>query len=397
MKQLPFLAVLVVFSIVGLLSGCGGGSGGGNRPVVLNGVFKDSSVQGLSYSSGNQKGVTGPKGEFKYEENGNIAFSVGAVPLGIAKAKNVMTPKDLVVDGEVDTPEVLNRVRFLMMLDKDNKPDNGIQISPSVQQKAKSWAAIDFKDAFPSEKAFNMVTEASVADRITHAFPSVEDAKTHFTRTLDIIKSTERCVDAGAFSGTFSGTEQGNIVFILDPATGGIKGSFFNTAQSGNHIPVAINEETVIDYETQSRSFTSLSTTGLRFTGSLKAGNNALQGTWVDKNDNTKKGTFSAQRIVTQSGANFRYNATYQGNTSNDMGAVVLDKTGNRISGKMFNVKAATTLDITGGVSNEQFVNTKLSDGGAVTGFITESGLSGTIKEKSGNTDAFTGTGCKLN
>jgi len=397
MKQLSFLAAVVAFSTVGFLSGCGGGSGGGNRPVVLKGVFKDSSVTGLSYVSGSQKNITGANGEFSYEENGNINFSVGGVNLGTAKAKNVMTPKDLVVDGEVDTPEVLNRVRFLMMLDKDNKPDNGIQISPRVQQKAKSWGTIDFKDAFPSEKAFNMVTEASVADGLTHAFPSVEDAKTHFSRTLDIIKSTERCVDAGAFTGTYSGSEQGNIVFILDPATGDIKGSLFNTAQSENNIPVAINKETPIDYETQSRDFISLSTSGLRFTGALKSGNNALQGTWVDNNDNTKKGTFSAQRIAGDSGANFRYNAIYQGNTSNDLGVLAMDVVANRVTGKMFNVKTATTLDITGSIANEQFANTKLSDGGALTGFITESALSGTIKEKSGNTDAFTGSGCKLN
>ncbi len=397
MKQLSFLAALAAFSTAGLLTGCGGGSGGGNRPVVLNGVFKDSSVAGLSYVSGSQKNITGTNGEFKYEENGNITFSVGGVNLGTAKAKNVMTPKDLVVDGEVDTPEVLNKVRFLMMLDKDNKPDNGIQISPRVQQKAKSWGVLDFKNAFPSEKAFNMVTEASVADGVTHAFPSVEDAKTHFTRTLDIIKSSERCVDAGAFAGTYSGSEQGNIVFILDPATGDIKGSLFNTAQSGNHVPVVVNKEMAIDYETQSRNFISLSTSGLRFTGALKAGNNALQGTWVDKDDSTKKGTFAAQRIAAKSGANFRYNATYRGNNSNDLGAVTMDVVGNNISGKMFNVKTATTLDITGSVSREQLVNTKLSDGGAVTGFITEATLDGTIKEKSGNTDSFTGTGCKLN
>lgn len=397
MKQLSFVATFVAFSTIGLLSGCGGGSGNGNRPVVLNGVFKDSSVSGLSYLSGNQKGVTGQNGEFKYEENGNITFSIGGVNLGTTKAKNVMTPKDLVVDGEVDTPEVLNKVRFLMMLDKDNKPENGIQISPRVQQKAKSWEAIDFKNGFPSEKAFNMVTEASVADGLTHAFPSVEDAKTHFTHTLDVIKSTERCVDAGVFTGSYSGTEQGNIVFILDPVTGDIKGSLFNTAQSGNHIPVAINKETPINYETQSRDFISLSTSGLRFTGALKAGNNAVQGSWVDKDDTTKKGTFAAQRIAGNSGANFRYTALYQGNSNNDLGAVMIDAVGNHISGKMFNVKTATTLDISGGIANEQFANTKLSDGGAVTGFITESSLNGTIREKSGTTDSFSGTGCKLN
>lgn len=400
MNKLYFSVLAIAISV----AGCGGGSTA-SGPIVFNGVFKDSNVSGLSYVSGGQKNVTGRNGEFKYEENSNVTFSVGGVNLGTAKAKNVMTPKDLVADGEIDTPEVLNRVRFLMMLDKDNNPDNGIEISPKVQQKAESWEVVDFSnDKFNktdpvTEKnlVLEMSKDAIREDNGEHNLPTTTEAKTHFTRTLEIINSTERCVDAGAFTGTYSGTEQGNIAFILDPATGDIKGSHFNTAQTENHVPIAINMETAIDYETQKREFISLSTSGIRFTGELRAGGNALEGSWVDKDDSTKKGTFAAKRIAGNSGANFRYNALYEGLNTNALGVLTMDVVGNNITGKLFNVETTTELDITGSKANEQFNNTKLSDGGAVIGFINESSLSGTIKENSNSTNSFTGSGCKLN
>ena len=400
MNKLYFSVLALAISV----AGCGGGSGS-KSPKVFSGVFKDSNVQGLSFVSGGQKNVTGKNGVFKYEEGSNITFSVGGVNLGTAKAKAVMTPKDLVAGSDVDTDEVINRVRLLMMLDKDNNPDNGIEISKQVQAKAKSWTALDFSNekfnktdpATEKNLVAEMSKDAIRADNGQHDLPTSDEAKTHFTRTLEIIKSTERCVDAGAFIGTYSGTEQGNIAFILDPATGDIKGSLFNKAESGNHLPVAIEKQTAIDYETTNRDFISLSTSGIRFSGVLRAGNNALQGTWVDKDDSNKKGTFAAQRIAGNSGANFRYNALYQGLNNNDLGILAIDVANNRITGKIFNVESAKALDITGSVVNGQFKNTKLSDGGAVIGFINESSLSGTIQESANNTNSFTGNGCKLN
>ena len=87
----------------------------------------------------------------------------------------------------------------------------------------------------------------------------------------------------------------------------------------------------------------------------------------------------------------------YQGLNNNDLGILAIDVANNRITGKIFNVESAKALDITGSVVNGQFKNTKLSDGGAVIGFINESSLSGTIQESANNTNSFTGNGCKLN
>ena len=398
-KHITFISLLTLG-----LTACGGG-GGGSGPKIYSGVFKDSNVQGLSYVSGGQNGVTGKNGEFKYEEAGNVTFSVGGVSLGSAKAKNVMTPKDLVVGAKFDTPEVLNRVRFLMMLDKDSNPANGIEISTELQKEAKSWVALDFsKDKFnktdpKTEKNLvaGMSKDAVRADSGDHDLPSTPEAKTHFENTLSVIKSTERCSDAGAFTGTYDGSESGNIVFILDPSTGDIKGSLFNTDKSGNHIPAEIKKEAAIDYDKQERSFVSLSTSGIKLSGKL-TGNNVLEGSWVNKDDNKKKGTFIAKRIGGNGGAKYRYNALYEGLSDNNKGALAIDvDSKNKITGKAYNVKSNKALDVTGKISSDLFENVKLSDGGAITGFISKTSLSGTLKEKSGGANSFTGNGCKLN
>ena len=318
--------------------------------------------------------------------------------LGSAKAKNVMTPKDLVKNGKVDTPEVLNRVRFLMMLDKDNNPANGIEISSKVQQKAKSWSTISFaKDKFPSEKAGDYKTEASVEDAKVHKFPTSDEAKTHFSSTLETIKTTKRCSDAGAFTGTYNGSESGNIALILDPSTGDIKGTLFNTDKSGNFVPSLINKTTAINYDIQSRKFVSLSESGIKLSGTL-TGSNVLEGTWANKDDSKKKGTFIAKRIGGNGGAAYRYNAIFKGNSDNDLGVLAIDKdSSNKLTGKTYDVKTGKEANITGKENSGQFSNVKISDGGKITGFINKTSLSGTILEKSNATNSFTGNGCKLN
>ncbi len=389
---------LAIISLLALgVTACGGG-GGGSKVKVYSGVFKDSNVQGLHYASGGQEGTTGKNGEFKYEENSDVSFSVGGVNLGSAKAKNVMTPKDLVKNGKVDTPEVLNRVRFLMMLDKDNNPANGIEISKKVQQKAKSWGAINFKSVpFPTSKAFDMAIDATAADGEAHKFPTSDEAKTHFTSTLETIKTTERCSDAGAFTGTYNGSESGNIALILDPSTGDIKGTLFNTDKSGNFVPSLISKTTSINYDTQSRKFVSLSASGIKLSGQL-TGSNVLEGTWVNKDDSKKKGTFIAKRTGGNGGASYRYNAIFKGNSDNDLGVLAIDKdSSNRLTGKTYDVKTGKEANITGKESSAQFSNAKTDDGSKISGFISKTSLSGTILEKSGATSSFTGNGCKLN
>ena len=62
------LAALILSSTLG--AACGGGS-----VTPLRGVFIDSSVSGIGYSTPTQKGVTNSLGEFKYFEEEQVTFN----------------------------------------------------------------------------------------------------------------------------------------------------------------------------------------------------------------------------------------------------------------------------------------------------------------------------------
>ncbi len=380
---------LLVISLLGLgLTACGGSSGGG--PKVYSGVFKDSNVQGMQYSSGGQNGVTGKNGEFKFEEKSNVKFSIGGVTLGSAKAKNVMTPMDLVKNGKADTVEVINRVRFLMMLDKDADPENGIEIDKRVLEVAKKeWGTVDFGKGFPTNKEYKMSNNAVKADGGDHYFPEPADAKAHFDRTLAGIKATKRCFDSGAFVGTFSGTEKGNIALMLDPTTDGkVIGSLFIKDAA-----VEITSETAINYDATSRKFVSKGLEGKKFTGTLKSGN-VLEGTWVDVADAKKKGDFKAERMGGDSGATYRYTAVYQGKNTPTRGIIALDiYSNNSIKGKSFDVSTNKTLSLSGKLENDDLRDVKLENGDELKGYVDVDKITASIK---GKTLQFDASRCKL-
>lgn len=111
--------ILTLCGICLFMTACGGGGGGTTAATVTvkTGVFIDGPVEGLAYESGSQKGLTDAAGTFRYEEGQPVTFSVGGVVLGQASAKAEMTPLDLAPSGaNGDTPEVVNRVKFLMAL-----------------------------------------------------------------------------------------------------------------------------------------------------------------------------------------------------------------------------------------------------------------------------------------
>ena len=380
----------VVISLLGFgLTACGGGGGGGG-PKVYSGVFKDSNVQGMQFVSGGQKNITGKNGEFKYEAGSTVKFSVGGVTLGTAKAKNVMTPMDLVSKGKADSLEVVNRVRFLMMLDKDADPVNGIEIDKRVLEVAKKeWGSVNFGKGFPSDKEYRMSNQAVRADNGDHYFPTSDQAKSHFNKTLSGIKATKRCFDSGAFVGSFTGSEKGNIALMLDPTTDGkVIGSLFKAGT-----PVEIISKTAIDYDTTSRKFVSEGLEGKKFSGSLKAGN-ILEGTWVDINDAKKKGEFKAERLGGESGATYRYTAVYEGKNTTNKGIIALDLySDNTIKGKSFDVSSNKTLTFNGKIKDSDLENVKFSNGDILKGYTDADVITASIK---GKTQQFDASRCKL-
>ncbi|WP_455222936.1 hypothetical protein [Kaarinaea lacus] len=148
---------LLIFAF--FLVACGGGGDGGDPnpnntpntptpdPDVLTGVFVDSPVSGANYSTETQSGMTNSAGEYNYVAGESVTFSIGGIVLGTATAGPVVTPL-MLVDGAVDAtdPRVTNIVRFLMTLDSDGNPENGIEIT-AVAHNAAAGMSLDFSSA----------------------------------------------------------------------------------------------------------------------------------------------------------------------------------------------------------------------------------------------------------
>lgn len=176
--------------------------------TTAQGVFYYSLVQGLGFSSGSQSGVTDADGQFTYEivdeTVQGVTFSVGAVTLGhIEQAKPLVTPSDFAPQADVTSPEVLNRVRFLMMLDEDGDPTNGIAISEQVQAAAESWPQVDFTTEDLPAALAEIADSARAADGGEHAIVSAAVAEETYTTSF-------RCLYEGVFAGQRSGGTPGS-------------------------------------------------------------------------------------------------------------------------------------------------------------------------------------------
>jgi hypothetical protein len=164
------------------------------------GVFRGETVIGLGFVSGAHSGLTDNSGAFTYEVGQGIAFSVGAVSIGaVPTAKNLVTPVDLVTKGTGTSNHVLNVVRFLMMLDQDGNPNNGIQISAAVTAAAASWAPVDFDTTDLATTLGPILQQASAADGVPHVLPDAAKAQAH-------LRTGFYCTRSGNYYGTFGET-----------------------------------------------------------------------------------------------------------------------------------------------------------------------------------------------
>lgn len=190
----------LLFILTFLFSACGGssggGGGGGSDVPVSEGVFVDSPVEGLNYSTSTQSGTTDENGVFKYINGEVIQFWIGdpeygEVVLGEGLAKEVMSPIDL-VPGAADERNltVTNICRFLQSLDMDGNLNNGICITPDIAEFVEG-CSIDFSDPdFNDNPDLVMMFD----DLNEYVFPvgeerslcSAHDAQCHLCETLGL-------------------------------------------------------------------------------------------------------------------------------------------------------------------------------------------------------------------
>ena len=205
---------------------------------AVTGVFRGETVMGLGYVSGTHSGLTDKSGTFTYEEGQNITFSVGAVSIGaVPTPKNLVTPMDLVAQGTGTSNHVLNVVRFLMMLDQDVNPNNGIQISAAVTAAAASWAPVDFDTTDLATTLGPIIQRASAVDGVPHVLPDVATAQAH-------LRTAFYCTRSGNYYGTFGDTH------LAGDGRGDFTASVF---PDGSMHSIAYGSDTLVGFNVQTK------------------------------------------------------------------------------------------------------------------------------------------------
>lgn len=147
---------LLATLLIAALSACGdsssNASGGGgsspnppSEPTELSGYFIDGPISGAHYQIQGSDSVllTAGDGGFKYFSGDIIQFAIGGITLGKSPATEFITPANI----QSSEQAAINLSRFLLTLDEDKDPDNGIQISSTVRDAAAglSFSASEFE------------------------------------------------------------------------------------------------------------------------------------------------------------------------------------------------------------------------------------------------------------
>ncbi len=200
----------VMMLSVFLLSACGGGDtpmvitpvDNPPAPTIYMGVFLDSPVENLNFTTASGSGSTNNKGEFSYQLNENITFSIGAIDFPQVAAGIIITPLNIIDTQDINEVAVVNMLRFLQSLDIDGNADNGIQISNAAHDLAKELR-LDFTDSDFDAKVANLV---EMSGALNKQLITAEEAVYHFQQTLNDqnISSCEKTHSKVGHNGSFS-------------------------------------------------------------------------------------------------------------------------------------------------------------------------------------------------
>jgi len=211
------------------ITACGGGSSPETSkdvitptppPAIYTGVFLDSAVEGLSYMTTSQDGKTNGSGEFAFQSDEQVTFSIGAIALPTISAKLLLTPFDIFNTDDINNVQVVNLLRLLQSLDVDGDPSNGIQISDDAHQFAQGLT-VDFND----DNFEGAVTELiAMSGSVNTQLISAQSAIDHFQLTLNQISNenistcekTHSMVGYSGFFETFHHNVAGKATIIDD-------------------------------------------------------------------------------------------------------------------------------------------------------------------------------------
>lgn len=194
MKIKGLFHIVLVCSI----SACGGGGGGSTTnvvetpvvaepPATFTGIFLDSAVEGLHYQTSTNEGMTNADGEFMYQTDEVITFSIGGITFPAITAKSVMTPLDVLTTEDINDINVINMLRLLQSLDFDGDASNGIQIAQAAHDVSEG-VSLDFSSAeFDNQVETLLASYGGFYQQLV----SSEMAVYHFEQTLAELNNQE--------------------------------------------------------------------------------------------------------------------------------------------------------------------------------------------------------------
>ncbi len=165
------LRIVILIAIASLITACGGGGddNGEENNNAKTGSFVDSPVEGLSYSTATQSGITNAAGEFKYRDGEVVTFKIGNTVIGAAFGAEYITPLDVTNSFQPSDNAASNLARLLQTLDTDNNPENGITLPATVASLAEN---LDINDTAEVETAISQ-TLIVAADAESHLETSI--------------------------------------------------------------------------------------------------------------------------------------------------------------------------------------------------------------------------------
>src|SRR3989304_3208242 len=189
LKRIYLIHIIICGLYLLALYGCGGGETGSEEKEINQGLFLDSPVEGLEYISDNNFGITDANGTFKYADGSTVKFFIGDILVGEAIGKPIITPADLVPgsQNELD-PTVTNIARFLLSIDDDANPENGIFINEKVKNDAVG-RSVNFAqglDEFEADSNVQTVIADLTSATLAGSRPLISKLETqdHLRRTL---------------------------------------------------------------------------------------------------------------------------------------------------------------------------------------------------------------------
>ncbi len=280
--------------MMSVLVGCGGGGGGseeepGTTPNVIQGNMDVSLVEGLSYESGGESGVTDENGQYSYEEGETIIFRIGDIVIGTVSGRSRISIVNFVAGATDETNEaVINIMRFLVTIDDDNDLSNGIQITTVISNQA-IGATVNFAQT---------VSEFGADGNVTTIVQNLTDVSTASTRTLVTREQAQTALStdlftaySGLYEGSFTGDDSGTWSMTVDE-NGVISGDGISDTDGNFTITGQVSSD--------GNASVGSTSTGATFFGLIDVDDN-FSGSWTNTFSNDS-GTFTGTKQSTDTG-----------------------------------------------------------------------------------------------